>query len=73
LSGRFVVLGEERVEYGLSLTPELAHAAAAMGPTAAHVDEGELALRAGRLQDPHPTRVDVRIGAYGPRDVGPEA
>jgi 23S rRNA (guanine745-N1)-methyltransferase len=64
LGSHFRQTAEQIVAYPLALTRRQAIAAAAMGPSAAHVSMEELARRVETLDDPVEVTVSVAVGTY---------
>ncbi len=64
LGSHFEHTDEHTVRYRLTLTRADAVAAAAMGPSAAHVSKDDLAGRVAKLADPLAVTVSVTVGTY---------
>lgn len=64
LGSHFEHVAEQTVTYPLALSRADAIAAAAMGPSAAHVSAEELTRRAEALEDPVEVTVSVTVGTY---------
>lgn len=67
LGSRFEQIAEQTVSYPLRLSRANAIAAAAMGPSAAHLSIEELTRRVETLEDPVAVTVSVTVGTYRSR------
>jgi 23S rRNA (guanine745-N1)-methyltransferase len=64
LGSRFVPVEEDTVEYGLAVGHDSLRALVGMGPSAYHVEPGELDRRVAALPDPFEITVSVSVAAF---------
>jgi 23S rRNA (guanine745-N1)-methyltransferase len=64
LGGAFAAEGETAVERGLSLDHRDLADVVAMGPSARHLEAGQVAERVAELPEPYDVTVSVRLATY---------
>ncbi|MCO8305934.1 MULTISPECIES: putative RNA methyltransferase [Streptomyces] len=70
LSGHFRPGGTETLEYAVTLTADDIDHLVSMGPTAYHIDAGELRRRIASLAPPRPVTVSFLVSVHRPRPLG---
>lgn len=70
LGSRFERVEEERLEFPMRLGADAVRALVGMGPSAYHVDSGEIERRVAALPEPVDTTASVTVAAFRPRASG---